>query len=72
VIIDLPPLLAGDEVISILPQLDCALFVAAAGTSTVQQIKQCVRHLESTPVIRLVLNKSTEASHAYYSRYSER
>lgn len=69
VIIDLPPILAGDEVISILPRMDCALFVAAAGTSTPQQVKQCVRHLEATSVIRMVLNKATESSHAYYSRY---
>lgn len=72
VIVDLPPVLAGDEVISILPQLDCVIFVAAAGTSTVAQVKECVRHLESTPVIRMVLNKSTESHQAYYSRYSER
>lgn len=72
VIVDLPPILAGDEVISILPQLDCVLFVAAAGTSTLPQIKECVRHLESTPVIRMVLNKSAESHQAYYSRYNER
>jgi protein-tyrosine kinase len=70
IIVDLPPILAGDEVISILPQMDCVLFVAAAGTSTPAQVKQCVRHLEGAPVIRVVLNKATESSHAYYSRYT--
>ena len=72
VIVDLPPILAGDEVISILPQLDCVLFVAAAGTSTARQVKECVRHLESIPVIRTVLNKSAESHQGYYSRYAER
>jgi Mrp family chromosome partitioning ATPase len=72
VIVDLPPILAGDEVISILPQLDCVLFVAAAGTSTAPQVKECVRHLESTPVVRMVLNKSAESHQSDYSRYNER
>lgn len=72
VIIDLPPVLMGDDVISILPQIDCILFVAAAGTSTVSDIKESNKHLESTSVVRFVLNKSSELPASYYSRYAER
>jgi protein-tyrosine kinase len=73
VIIDLPPILASDDVISILPQLDCILFVVAAGTTTAQEIKDCNKHLESTEVLRVVLNKAEDATATYYSysRYAQ-
>ena len=71
VIIDLPPVLMGDDVISILPKIDCVLFVAAVGTSTISDIKESNRHLESTSVVRFVLNKSSDLPAAYYSRYAE-
>lgn len=69
VIVDLPPLLSSDDVISILPQIDCAVLVVAVGTSTVSQIKECKRHLQSTDVVRVVLNKvpvSSSSFHYYY------
>jgi protein-tyrosine kinase len=66
VIFDLPPILLSDDVITILPQIDCVLFVAAVGISTTPQIKECNKHLESTPIVRIVLNKATDATTAYY------
>jgi protein-tyrosine kinase len=71
VIIDLPPVLMGDDVISILPQIDCILFVAAAGTSTISDIKESNKHLESTSVVRFVLNKAPDTPISYYARYAE-
>ena len=71
VIFDLPPLLIGDDVITILPQIDCTLFVAAVGISTISEIKECNKHLDSTSIVRVVLNKSSEMHNAYYSRYAE-
>jgi Mrp family chromosome partitioning ATPase len=70
VIFDLPPVLTSDDVISILPQIDCVLFVAAAGTSTVAEIKECNKHLQSASIVRVVLNKATDISTSYYSRYA--
>jgi protein-tyrosine kinase len=72
VILDLPPILAGDDVLSILPQLQSVLLVAGAGTSSVSEINECIRHLKGTPVVRVVLNKITEREptapyHQYYS-----
>jgi Mrp family chromosome partitioning ATPase len=68
VILDLPPTLAGDDVIALLPQIDCAVLVAAVGTSTLSEIKQCNRHLHATEVIRLVLNKVQDPGpKSYYS-----
>lgn len=71
VIFDLPPVLAGDDVITILPQIDSILFVAAIGHTTVSDIKESNKHLETAPIIRFILNKSSEAPAAYYSRYAE-
>ncbi len=67
VIIDLPPILTSDDVIAILPQIDCVLLVAAAGLSKTAEIVECTKHLQSTDVVRVVLNKATESgSHNYY------
>jgi protein-tyrosine kinase len=68
VILDLPPLLTGHDVISILPQVDCLLLVAAVGTTKVSEIKECNKYLEGTDVVRFVLNKVPEAAttYAYY------
>ena len=65
VILDLPPMLSCDDVFRILPQIDCVLLVAAVGVSKVSEVEECLRHLPSQ-LIRLVLNKSSEASLDYY------
>lgn len=69
VIFDLPPMLSSDDVIAILPQLDCLLLVAAVGKTTVAEIDECNKHLQSTDVVRLVLNKATESTAKYYNYY---
>jgi protein-tyrosine kinase len=60
VIMDLPPILAGDDVLSILPHLQSVLLVAEAGKSSLSEIKECSKHLKQTPVVRVVINKVTE------------
>lgn len=66
VILDLPPILASDDVIALLPQIDCILLVAAVGVSTVSEVEECNRHLQSSHLLRLVVNKATEANSRYY------
>ena len=66
IILDLPPILSGDDVIAILPQIDCVLLVVAVGTTTVSQIKECNKHLQSSEVVRVVLNKLPETSVNYH------
>ena len=61
-VLDLPPTLSGDEVISIAPLIDCVLLVAAVGRSTQHEVKECMRLLQSTEIARIVLNKSSEAT----------
>ena len=62
VIFDLPPMLLGDDVISILPRMDAALLVAGVGSTSVSDIKECQKHLQRTPVVRVVVNKATESA----------
>ena len=69
IILDLPPILSGDDVIAILPQMDCVLLVAAVGTTTVAQIKECNKHLQSAEVVRIALNKVLETSTDHYFYY---
>lgn len=74
VILDLPPMLTSDDVISILPQIDCVLFVTGIGSSTVAEIKECNKHLETTPVVQVIANKAPETSttYYYYSAYAKK
>jgi Mrp family chromosome partitioning ATPase len=69
IILDLPPVLIGDDVLSILPHIDCVLFVAAVGASTIAEIKECNKHLQATSVIRIALNKSADLGPSYYGKY---
>ena len=66
VILDLPPMLLGDDVIAILPHVDCVLLVAAIGISTVPELEECKRHLRSTNVVRVVANKVPVSNKKYY------
>ena len=57
-IFDLPPMLASDDVMAFLGQVDCALLVAAAEASTVKEVDVCERDIASrSNVLGVVLNK---------------
>ena len=62
----MPPLLIGDDVISILPQMDAALLIAGVGSSSIADIKECRKHLANTPVVRVVVNRVTDKTDDYY------
>jgi protein-tyrosine kinase len=66
IILDLPPMLSSDDVIALLPQIDCVLLVAAIGATTVAEIDECNRHLQSAQVVRIVLNKVPQSKAGYY------
>ncbi len=58
VLFDMPPMEAGDDVIGFLANVDCALLVAAAEMSTVEEIGDCEREIsERTSLLGVVLNK---------------
>ncbi len=73
-IFDMPPLLQSDDTSGFLNKTDCALIVAEAGASTVEQIDRSERMLsEQTNVLGVVLNKTrfksdVYASYDYYSK----
>lgn len=69
VIFDMPPMLVGDDVISILPQMDAVLLVAGVGSTSVADITECQKHLTSTPVVRVLINKVTETTDPYQAYY---
>lgn len=69
VIFDLPPMLLGDDVISILPRMDAVLLVTGVGSSSVADVKECQKHLERVPVVRVVVNKAFEKIDTYYGYY---
>jgi protein-tyrosine kinase len=69
VIFDLPPMLLGDDVISILPRMDAVLLVTGVGSSSIADIKECQKHLERVPVVRVVVNKVSEKIDTYYGYY---
>lgn len=55
---DMPPMGASDDVIGFLSNVDCALIVAAAGMTTIDEIGDCEREVaERTEVLGVVLNK---------------
>jgi len=55
---DMPPMLVNDDTLAFLHNTDCALLVAAAGTTTVREIDLCERELAGhTSVMGVVLNK---------------
>ncbi len=72
IILDLPPILPSDDVIAILPQIDCVLLVAAVGLSKTSEVEECNRHLQSSHLVRLVVNKVTDANSNYYDYQSDR
>jgi hypothetical protein len=59
-------MLVSDDVIALLPQIDCALLVAAVGSTTVPEIEECGRHLQATNLVRIVVNKVPETKKMYY------
>ena len=55
---DMSPMMVSDDVMAFVGQTDCALLVAAAGTTTISQIDTCERDLASqTNMLGIVMNK---------------
>ncbi len=66
VIFDLPPLMAGDDAIAFMPQVDCVLLVVASGETKPVEVKEARRQIQSTNLLGVVLNKSSERQTHYY------
>ncbi|MCG8491430.1 MAG: CpsD/CapB family tyrosine-protein kinase [Sneathiellales bacterium] len=66
IIFDLPPLMAADDAIAFIPQVDCVLLVVASGETTPAEVKESRRQLQSCNLVGVVLNKATEQLKHYY------
>jgi Mrp family chromosome partitioning ATPase len=60
VVLDLPPILTSDDIVAILPHVDCVVLVAAAGLSKAADVEQCATQLRETNLVRVVVNKTLE------------
>jgi capsular exopolysaccharide synthesis family protein len=62
VIYDMPPLLAQDDVIAFLPDVDGVLLVVRDGVTAVEDVKHCLHLLSDANIIGTVLNDCPEKS----------
>jgi len=68
IVYDLPPLLASDDAISFLPQVDACLMVVREGVSTKGELERSLALLSDTNLLGSVLNDSKERSmNSYYA-----
>lgn len=71
VVIDLPHALGNDDVISVLPQVDCVLLVADATRTTAEDVRACERLFEGrVPLMGVVLNRADDGRRRRY-RYGK-
>ena len=66
IILDTSPMLACDDVIALLPRIDCIILAIAERMSTASDVTSCERLLQSTNYLGLVLTKSEEKTENYY------
>ena len=71
-IFDMPPMLMSDDTTAFLKNVDCALLIAGAESTTVSQVDTCEREIaEHTNVLGVVLNKcrfpEEETVYGYHS-----
>jgi protein-tyrosine kinase len=69
VIFDLPPALAADDVMAVLPRIDCVLLVVGNGMATQREIEETMRHIPGTPLLGVVLNKDEAPIRRGYQYY---
>jgi len=66
-IFDLPPMLACDDFLALLPHVDCALFVAGGGVTRAEEIRRCAELIEDrTPLLGVVLNQAEDPNPERY------
>ena len=65
IIFDLPPILATDDAIAFLPNVDCVLLVVGNGMCSKSEIEESMRLLSSQNILGTVLNKSDDEWRGY-------
>lgn len=67
VIYDLPPVLATDDALTLVPQMDAALMVVGDGRTRREDLTRCLELLHDTPILGTVLNGSRNERSAEYA-----
>jgi capsular exopolysaccharide synthesis family protein len=60
IVFDMPPINAVDDVIAVLPRMDCVLLVVGSGSSTRRELEEAQRHLARSNLLGVVVNKAAE------------
>jgi Mrp family chromosome partitioning ATPase len=58
IVLDLPPMLIGDQTLPLILEADIVLLVLAVGRSTVADLEACKTYLSESSRVHMVLNKS--------------
>ncbi len=66
VIFDLPPALAGDDVMVFMPYIDCSILVVENGANVREDIEEALNVLKEKPVLGTVLNKAVTTKDVIY------
>ena len=67
VVFDLPPVLAADDVMAVLPRMDCVLLVIGNGVSSEKEVGIALERLQKANLLGVVLNDDrSPAPEAYY------
>lgn len=66
VIFDLPPILVADDVMAVLPHVDCVLMVVGNGASSEKEIEEAMMRLSKAPLLGVVLNKDDASARSSY------
>jgi Mrp family chromosome partitioning ATPase len=69
VVFDMPPLLAGDDVLAFAPHVDALLVVVAEGVTTRETLLAAKELVKGFNVVGTVLNRSSEGSANHYYAY---
>jgi Mrp family chromosome partitioning ATPase len=70
VVFDLPPLLAGDDVLALAPHIDALLLVLSEGVTTREGVAAAKELIKGFNLVGTVLNRSVDSSsHHYYYAY---
>lgn len=76
VVVDLPPILVGDDVVAIAPLLDCLLVIVEERKTEVEDLRQAAELIKEFNLLGTVLNKSAQkptlnAGYYYYGTANE-
>ena len=58
IVVDVPPVLSVDDALTLGPNVDCMLMVAANGKTTKEELYKALDLLDGIPILGTVLNKS--------------